>query len=152
MADLIKSGERRPRWGIFGEDFDDLFENFMRPLPRAFQNEDGNLTPAIDVTDEGKAFRVSAELPGVKRDDIDVSINDGVLTISAERRNETEDKDKEGRVIRRESRYGNYVRSMRLDASIDTANVKANYADGVLNLTLPKAEEARPQKIDIDIG
>lgn len=152
MADLIKSGERRPRWGIFGEDFDDLFENFMRPMPRVFQDNDGNLTPAIDVTDEGKAFRVSAELPGVKRDDIDVSINDGVLTISAERRNESEDKDTEGRVIRRESRYGNYVRSMRLDASIDTANVKANYTDGVLHLTLPKAEEARPQKIDIDIG
>ncbi len=151
MADLIKSGERRPRWGVFGEDFDDLFQGFMRPMPRMFQEEGGNLIPAIDVTEQDGHYLVSAELPGVDRKDIDVSINDGMLTISAERRKETEGKDKEGRVIRRETRYGNYVRSMRLDASVDTQNVKASYQDGILKLSLPKVEEAKPQKIDIDI-
>jgi HSP20 family protein len=151
MADLTKTGERRPRWGIFGEDLDDLFEGFMRPMSRSFQEESGVLTPAIDVTEQEANYLVSAELPGVQREDIDVSVNDGVLTISAERRRKSEEKDTQGRVIRRETRYGNFVRSMRLDTNVDTRNIKANYRDGILQLVLPKAEEAKPRKIDIDI-
>jgi HSP20 family protein len=151
MADLKKSSETLPRRGFFGDDFDNLFEGFFRPMTRFPRDEDGSMMPAVDVIDEDSQYVVKAELPGVKREDIDVSINNGVLTINAERKMEEESKDEKGRVIRRESRYGQYLRTMTLDNSVDVKNVKADYTDGILKLVLPKAEEAKPQKIEVAV-
>ncbi|MEJ2177813.1 MAG: Hsp20/alpha crystallin family protein [Gammaproteobacteria bacterium] len=151
MADLKKSSETLPRRGFFSDDFDNLFEGFFRPMTRFPRDENGSMMPAVDVIDEDNQFVVKAELPGVKREDIDVSINNGVLTINAERKMEEESKDEKGRVIRRESRYGQYLRTMTLDNSVDVKNVKADYTDGILKLVLPKAEEAKPQKIEVAV-
>jgi HSP20 family protein len=151
MAELTKSSENLPRRGIFGDDFDNLFEGFFRPMNRFPRDENGSMMPAVDVIDEKNQYIVKAELPGVKRKDIDVSINNGVLTINAERRMEEESKDEKGRVIRRESRYGSYVRTMTLDNTVDVKNVKADYKDGILKLVLPKSEGAKPQKIDVAV-
>jgi HSP20 family protein len=96
-------------------------------------------------------FVVKAELPGVKKEDIDVSVENGVLTINAETRSETEEKEGD-RVIRQERRYGKYVRSLRLGKAVDEKKVKASYRDGVLELVLPKAEEVKPKKISVDVG
>ena len=92
-----------------------------------------------------------AELPGIKKEDLDVSINEGILTINAESRFEHEDKEK-GRVIRQERRYGKYVRSMRLGGEVDEDNVAADYSDGVLTLTLPKADKVKPKKIAVNVN
>ncbi len=84
----------------------------------------------------------------MKKEDINVTLQDGVLTINAESKVESEEK-KEGRVIRQERRFGRYVRSMRLGGAVDESKVQANYKDGVLELVLPKAEEIKPRQISV---
>jgi hypothetical protein len=76
----------------------------------------GSLVPAIDLHEDDKSYTVRAEIPGVKKEDIDVTVHDGVLTINAESRYEHEEKE-EGRVIRQERRYGKYVRTIRIDVN-----------------------------------
>ena len=142
MNELVNVNERRPFWAPFS-DFDDLFEGFFSPR-RVSRNVEGALVPAIDVTEDDNEYKIKAEIPGVKKEDLHVSVQDGVLTINAEK--------KEGRVIRQERRYGKFVRSMRLGKDVDSSNVKAEYKDGILELTLPKVEEVKPKKISIDIS
>ncbi|MDH3688796.1 MAG: Hsp20/alpha crystallin family protein [Gammaproteobacteria bacterium] len=132
-----------------GDDFDDLFEGFFRPMRQVAQ--DTGMVPAVDISEEEGRYIVKADLPGVRKDDIDVSINDDVLTINAESKMEQEDKDRSGRVIRQERRVGKYVRSMRLGTHVDQNKVQAKYEDGVLKLSLPKVEEAKPKKIAIEV-
>ena len=149
MKELINVNERRPLWGGFS-DFDDLFEGFFSPRRSSPSTDGGALVPAIDVTETDNEYLIKAEVPGVKKEDLDVSVQDGVLTINAESKYESEEK-KEGRLIRQERRYGKYVRSMRLGKDVDSAKVKAEYKDGILELKLPKVEEVKPKKIAIDI-
>src|SRR5690606_41238198 len=96
-------------------------------------------------------YVVRADLPGIRKEDISVTLENGLLTISAERKAEEERKEGE-RELRRECRYGRYVRSLRLGTQIDEKGVKASYRDGVLELLLPKAEEVKPRKIEVEVG
>jgi HSP20 family protein len=152
MNQLARTPESGSLWGAL-DDFDSLFDDFWRPLGRARQGagNGGAFAPALDVTETESEYRVRADLPGIKKDDLDISIQDGVLTINAETKYEDEAK-KEGRLIRQERRYGKFVRSMRLGDSVDVSKVKAEYKDGVLSLVLPKAEEVRPKRIDVKVG
>jgi HSP20 family protein len=102
------------------------------------------------VVERANEFVVRAELPGVKKDEIEVSLENGVLTIGAETKSETEEKEGD-RVIRQERCYGKYLRSLRIGKDIDEKHVKAVYKDGVLELTLPKAETAKPKKINVGV-
>jgi len=151
MNTLIRN-VRNPVARRFGDDFDNLFEGFFRPM-RWTDEETASqgLAPALDVVERNGDFVVKAELPGVKKEDIDVSVENGVLTITAESKSEHEEKEGD-RVIRQERRYGRYVRSLRLGKAVDEKQVKANYKDGVLELTLPKAEEVKPKKISVNVG
>ena len=97
------------------------------------------------------AYTIHAELPGVRKADVNVTFENGVLTLSAETKSETEEKEGE-RVIRQERRYGKYMRSLRLGADIDESKVMANYKDGVLEIVLPKAEAVKPKRINVDVG
>ncbi len=151
MAELVRSKESQPKWGVFSDDLDNMFEGFFRPMRRMTEESDGSFVPAVDVLENETKYTVKAELPGVKKEDIDVSINNGVLTINGETRIEEEEKDKEGRIIRRERRFGKYVRSMQLGGVVDESAIKASYKDGILELELPKVEEAKPKKVDIQI-
>ena len=147
-----KNPSRDLGWSLFDDGFDNLFEGFFRPMRVNTPFSSGNqLTPAIDVTENGQSYTVKAELPGIKKEDIHVTLQDGVLTISGETREDTEQKEGD-RVIRRERRYGKYSRSMTLNKQVDENNVKAAYADGILSLTLPKKEESKPQKINVQVG
>ena len=137
-----------PGRNLSADDFDNLFEGFFRPLRRFGEAPTQGLVPAIDVTERDNEYLIRAEMPGVNKDAIDITLTDGVLTISAESREDREEKDGD-RVIRQERRYGKYVRSLRLDTQIDEKKVKANYKDGILELVLPKAEAAKPKKIAI---
>ena len=107
--------------------------------------------PAIDVSEKEGFYLVKAELPGVARENRDVTINDGVLTINAERKEEKKD-ERDDRVIRQERYYGKFVRSLRLGSDIDEGRIEAQYEDGVLKLSLPKTAEVKPRKVDIKVG
>lgn len=110
----------------------------------------GAFAPAVDVSETENEYHVRADLPGVKKDDLDISIQDGMLTINAETREEKKE-EKEGRVIRQERRYGKFVRSMRLGDAVNVGNIKASYKDGVLDLVLPKTEKVKPKKISVNV-
>src|SRR5437773_2480162 len=92
-------------------------------------------SPALDVFDDKDSFVVKAELPGMKKEDINLSLHDGVLTISGERKFERENK--EGETFRSERYFGKFQRSVTLPAAVDANKVKASYKDGVLSVELP---------------
>ncbi len=83
MNDLTRAKDSRRSGGFFGGDVDSLFEDFFGPITRFESKEGGNLVPAADVVDEDNQYRISAELPGIRLKDIDIFVNDGVLTINA---------------------------------------------------------------------
>ena len=151
MANIVQQPGREIGWRLFNNNLDDVFEGLFRPHTASSGNVGGSLVPAIDLHEGDNSYTVRAEIPGVKKEDIDITVHDGVLTINAESRYENEEKE-EGRVIRQERRYGKYVRSIRFGKDVDENNVKANYKDGVLELELPKVEEVKPKKIAIDVN
>jgi HSP20 family protein len=151
MNNIVRQPNRDVSWGLLSDNLDDMFEGFFRPF-NAQRNESGrgSLVPAIDLHENDHSYTVKAEIPGVKKDDIDITVHNGVLTINAESQYEHEDKEGD-RVIRQERRYGKYVRSIRLGKDVDEEKVKAKYTDGILELELPKVEEVKPKKISVDI-
>lgn len=152
MGNIVRQPGRDVRWGLFNDNLDNVFEGFFRPFgTQEGEASTGSLVPAIDLHENEHSYSVRAEIPGVKKEDIDITVHNGVLTINAENRYEHEDKEGD-RVIRQERRYGKYVRSIRLGKDIDEAKVKATYTDGVLELELPKVEEVKPKKISVDVS
>jgi HSP20 family protein len=153
MNELRKpSPNREISRSFFGDEFDNLFEGFFRPMRLTTPfNWDEAHAPAIDVSESEHQYTVKADLPGVKKEDINVTVQDGILSISAETKSE-EEKREGDKVIRKERRYGKYSRSMSLGQQVDEANVKATYKDGVLELILPKKTESKRQKIAVDVG
>ena len=149
MNNLTRPTESARGRDIFG-DFDDLMGGWFRS-PAVLRREETAKMPAIDVSENEGAYLVKAELPGVAREDLDVTIKDGVLAINAERKKEKKDY-KDGRVIREERYYGKFVRSLRLGSDVDESGIEAHYEDGVLNLSLPKTAEVKPRKVDVKIG
>jgi HSP20 family protein len=107
-------------------------------------------SPALDVHEDKDSFVIRAELPGLKREDIEVSLQDGALVISGERKAE---KAEEGVEVHRQERYyGKFQRALTLPEPVAADKVKADYRDGVLTITLPKTEEAKPKKIDVSVN
>lgn len=105
--------------------------------------------PTIDVYEEKDQYVIKAELPGVKREDVTLSVEQDVLTIKGERRYEKEEKE-EG-FLRKESAYGAFQRALQLPQSVKTEAVNAEFKDGVLKITLPKADVAKSREIKIDV-
>ena len=103
-----------------------------------------------DIKDTGDAYVLEADLPGVKKEDIHIDLDDNALTIRAERHSNYEQQDKKGNYVRCERSYGSYARSFGMDG-IRTEGIKASYADGVLKLTLPKASAEAPQTRRLEI-
>jgi HSP20 family protein len=129
---------------------DELNRLFDFALPTRDSGLFSGWTPALDVFDEKDNFVVKAELPGMKKEDIDINVHNGVLTISGERKHDTEKK--EGQTFRSERYFGRFQRSLTLPAAVDVQKVKASYKDGVLTIDLPKAEEAKPKQIAISVS
>jgi HSP20 family protein len=103
--------------------------------------------PALDLYQDSDNFTVKAELPGLKKEDIKLSLHDGVLTLSGERRAEKAHDEKGS--LRNERFFGHFERSINLPMQVDGTRVNASYEDGVLTVTLPKAEAAKPRQIEI---
>ena len=148
MNAIVRAPDRRLAWDVIS-DFDNLVNHFVRPA-RESANDGHSLVPTVDISETDGAYIVKAELPGVKKEDLDVSIKDGLLSINAESRFEHKE-ETDGRLIRQERRYGKFVRSMRLGGDVDEAKVTAEYNDGILVLTLPKTEEVKPKKIEVQV-
>jgi len=103
--------------------------------------------PPVDIEETQDGLRVTAEIPGMKKDDIHVEFENGLLTIRGERRRETKTEEKNFHRVERS--YGTFVRTFRLPASINAEQIKANYAEGVLTLEMPKTEAAKARRIEI---
>jgi HSP20 family protein len=116
-------------------------------LYRFFEDERWDV--ALDVVEEKEQYVLKADLPGINKEDIKVSLENGILTIEGERKSEAEDKDKQ--VHRIERSYGRFVRSLNLGTRIDDSKIRASYKDGVLQLNVPKAEAAKPKSIDVHV-
>lgn len=139
MSNLI----RRDPW-------DELMRGFF-VKPVDFGNSELSEAPhmRVDIKEDGDAYRVHAELPGMKKEDIHVHIDGPVLSISAERKQEKEVKEGE-RVLRTERYFGKVSRSFQLGQEIDEAGSSAKFKDGVLELTLPKTEQKQARRLTID--
>lgn len=130
--------------------FDSLFDQFSRPV--RLRDLDNELhMPSTDIHETHDAYEVTAELPGMKKEDIKVSLHDGVLQISAENKSETEEK-KDGTVIRRERRYGKFLRRFSIGPDVQDDKVQAKYEDGLLKLVIPKVVPKANEPRQIDIG
>jgi len=149
---------QRPELGVwpgFGrltdlrDEIDRLFEAPLAELARTSQILSG-WTPAMDVFEDKDNVYVRAELPGMKKEDIDLSLHEGSLSISGERKAEQKFEDAE--VYRSERFFGRFQRTVTLPTPVAMEKVKAQYKDGILTVTLPKAEEAKPKHIDVNVS
>jgi HSP20 family protein len=126
---------------------------FGRPLARLEPNEMMTMadwTPSADISETDTAYLIKAEIPGVNKEDVKVSIENGMLTIQGERKMEKEEKGK--RYHRIERSYGSFIRSFRVPDDADESAVKAEFKDGVLNVTLNKSARAKPKAINVSVS
>jgi HSP20 family protein len=142
------------------DEMDRMFENlwrqswlprgFMRPLEMGLGNIPAPFegrTPSVDVIDRDKEVLIKAELPGVKKEDLDISISDDSVTIRASTRHE--EKEEKGKYFRREMSRGEFVRTLALPAEVDGAKAKASFKDGILELTAPKVTQSKRHKVTV---
>ena len=142
----------RPLPNLFG-DFDRFFDEFWRGNGRAASREatPGARTPRTDYSVTDDEIRIRAEMPGLEEKEIDVSLEEGVLTIKGERVAESEEKDDEKGMQHMETYRGSFYRSVRLPAEVDEDGIVATYKNGILSVTLPKLPEAKPEVRSIPV-
>lgn len=146
---LVRRRERQQGAPLarFQDEMNDLFGRFFEDWPLAGLSRNGSWFPALDIAEREDAVVVKAEIPGMKREDLDISVQDNHLTLSGEKKESEEHT--EGEYYHSERRYGTFRREIPLPRGVDADNVEATYQDGVLTVTLPKSEEAKPRKIEI---
>jgi len=136
-----------PTFPVFNDNFDAAFRRFFAPTK--FETETPPLTMRIDVSEKDNAYQVKADIPGVKKEDINVRIDGNVVQIDAQVKREKETKGNGDKVLRSERYYGNVSRTFSLADDVDDAKAEAKYADGVLTLALPKRTTAASKKVTV---
>ena len=139
------------KWQSFGNvrDFDDLFNRFLgNRSARQVDAEPEAWSIPLDVVQVGDVLVVTASVPGTSKDEIDVSVDDNVLTIKAESTGSTAKDNKDGYLLR-ERRTGSYYRALRLPETVDFENAESTFKDGVLTIKLPKLESKKARKLEI---
>lgn len=138
--------------GWLRTEIDRLFEDFGRPARNLFNFGASALgpIPALEMSEQDKAYRLTVELPGMSQDDVQVSVAEGVLTVSGEKREES-DRKEDGMLVS-ERRYGSFRRQIVLPADVDSAAIKADVDKGVLIVTLPKDANAAERTRKIPVG
>lgn len=136
-------------WNI-QRDFNRLFEGFLR----GGMQDDGSFglsmwSPAVDIAEKDNEYVVRAELPGVSKDDVKITLESNILTIRGEKRQEKDMKEDD--YHRMERMYGSFQRSFTLPTTVKSDSIDASYRDGILTVTLPKAEEAKPKHIEVKV-
>ncbi|MGD9488322.1 MAG: Hsp20/alpha crystallin family protein [Calditrichaceae bacterium] len=139
-----------PKRGMMNlkDDMDRMFEDFFGSDVSPVENYN-SVTPIVNVEETENDFMVSAELPGMTKDDIKITFQNNSLTISGEKKSEKDFKD--ANYHRYERRYGKFCRSISIPSSIVADKIEADYKNGVLMVNLPKAEEVKPKLIDIKV-
>lgn len=130
------------------KDYDSLFENFFAP---ARMEETGFFSPRVDIKESDATFDVTAELPGVKKEDIHVDLHNGILSLSAEVKQEDKE-EKDGKLIRQERRYGHFQRSFNVGSRVQASDITARFDNGILHISLPKSVGAEPEKQSVSIS
>ena len=142
---LVPINRRRSDLARWPERFDELFGRFFGAEPELFGG--GGWCPALDIREKGDSLVVNVELPGMNAKDIDISVDRNMLTISGEKKEESESKE-ENR-YHAERRYGRFQRTISLPAEVARDKIEASQNNGVLTITLPKSEEAKPRKVEV---
>jgi len=145
------------RWDPFRE-LEEMSDRLNRVFGRPTMQREGSKetmtvadwSPAVDIGESEKEYLIHVEVPEVKKEDVKVSVQEGVLTIHGERKREKEEKGKKYHRVERS--YGSFARSFTVPDGVDETKVTAEFKDGMLNLHLPKSERARPKAIDVKIG
>ena len=132
----------------FDDDMNNLLEGFFLPARKG--TDSGVLAPRVDIKEQEGSYLIQADLPGLKKEAIDVSLHDGVLSITAVKEDDHKE-EKEGELVRRERYYGKYVRHIPVGRNIHEQDIQASFKDGVLSVKVPKLEEPQPKKISVNI-
>jgi len=137
------------RWANLRDEINTLFEGPLWPNTGGQAQLFNGWTPALDLYQTSDDVVAVVEIPGMRKEDIEISLQDGVLTIGGERKDGTAEGDKNGRT---ERFVGKFRRSVSLPTRVDVNKVSANYKDGILTVTLPKAEEVKPKQIQVNVS
>jgi len=138
-----------PRISDLNREMNRLFDSFFR----GDMVDDGTIgstwTPAVDILEKQDSYVLEAELPGLKKEDVKISVQDNILTL----RGEKKDEHKESRkgYLRMETGYGSFMRSFTLPSTINTSKIEAEFKDGILKILVPKAEEAKEKLIEVKV-
>ena len=160
IRDLVPLGKKSVRvkredenpFALLRREMDSLFDNFFHGFGiEPFESRMGAFAPKVDMTENDKEIKISAELPGVDEKDIDVSLQKDMLTIKGEKKEEKEDKGKD--YYRMERSYGSFSRTIPLPVDVETDGVEAKFKKGVLSITIPKTAKAvaETKKISVKV-
>ncbi|TPE45460.1 Hsp20/alpha crystallin family protein [Pontibacter mangrovi] len=142
MANLMRTNGGAPVRSVFSDFFSDVdrfFENDFWGMPSRMGRQMMANVPATNIRENEKEYSIEVAAPGMKKDDFNIEVNEGMLTISSQR--EEEKKDEQENFTRREYNYSSFSRSFRLPESVKQENIKARYQDGVLHVSVPKSKE-----------
>jgi HSP20 family protein len=147
------SSPMRPEMNVFGtlhREIDRLFDDFTRGFGATGMQAMSNLVPSIDASETDKEIVITAELPGLERKDVEVSLDDNILTIRGEKKIEAEQKDDKSKNVHVSERaYGLFYRMLELPTGIDPSTVQATMSKGVLKVTIPKPTRSEAKKIEV---
>ena len=157
MSDLTRWEPMMSRWNPFKE-LEDMEKRlstyFGRPALRTETGKEAmtvaEWSPLVDISEDEKEYLIKADLPDVKKEDVKLTVQDDVMSISGERKYEKEEKGK--KYHRVERAYGSFLRSFTVPEDADGSTVRAEYKDGVLNVHLPKSEKAKPKSIEVKVS
>ncbi|MCC6796291.1 MAG: Hsp20/alpha crystallin family protein [Candidatus Hydrogenedentes bacterium] len=146
------------RWKDRGElspwaplrDIEGQFNRLFGELARDYDLYDRGWAPAVDLKEDEQEYTLEADLPGMKKEEIDITVVDNVVMLKGERKHETETKEKGYHRVER--RYGSFERSFELPGGFDANKINAHFDNGVLKVTLPKREEAKPKQIEVKVN
>lgn len=135
-------------------EIEDFFDRYTRALATPFARgadlaANGGWAPRVDVSENDAAFVIKAEIPGISKDDVKVTLENGVLTLQGERHQEQEEKG--WRYHRMERSYGHFMRSFSLPGNVDESHLKATFHDGLLEVDIPKLEPARSHAVQVPV-
>ena len=140
------------KWEPWRE-MEDMVDRYTQAVGRPRSGQDvvatGDWAPRVNIAETDKAFVIKAEIPEVKKEDVKVAVDNGVLSICGERKLEEEEK---GKTFHRvERHYGSFCRSFTLPGNVDDDKIKASFKDGMLSLEIPKIEEAKPKAVEVKV-
>ncbi len=140
-----------PNNSLFGlkSNMDKLFDEFFGLDKGIWPESALNVVPAVDLEETEDAFKITAELPGMTKKDIKITLENNVLSISGEKKAEKETKDKNYHRVERS--YGKFHRAFELPGVVNREKIEAEYKDGILSISVPKTEEAKPKQIEVKV-